>query len=58
MYNEHLSLEEAQKLIEQRMQEAEACSRQKQLGFGDSRAARWVFLLVVLLALAVVVLLF
>jgi|WetSurMetagenome_2_1015567.scaffolds.fasta_scaffold1703872_1 hypothetical protein len=58
MYNEHLSYEEAQKLIEQRMQEAEACSRQKQLGFGDSRAARWVFLLVVLLTAAIAMVLF
>ncbi len=58
MYNEHLSLEEAQKLIEERMQEAETCSRQKQLGFGDSRAARWAFVFVILLAAAAAVLLF
>jgi hypothetical protein len=54
MYNDHFSQEEAQKLIEQRMQEAETYSRQKQLGFGDSPAARWIFLLVVLLAAAAV----
>jgi hypothetical protein len=54
MYNDHLSHEEAQKLIEQRMQEAEAYNRQKQLGFGDSGAARWVFLLIVLLVAAAV----
>ncbi len=58
MYNDHLSQEEAQKLIEQRMQEAETYSRQKQLGFGDPRAARWVFLVVVLLAAAAMGLLF
>jgi hypothetical protein len=54
MYNDHLSLEEAQKLIEQRIQEAESCSRQKQLGYGDSRTERWVFLLIVLLVAATV----
>jgi hypothetical protein len=58
MYNDHLSLEEAEKLIEQRIQEAETYSHQKQLGFGDSRAARWVFLVVVLLAAAAMGLLF
>lgn len=57
MYNDHISPEEAQKLIEQRMKEAETYSRQKQLGFGDSKATRWVFVLIVLIAAAVVVLL-
>jgi hypothetical protein len=57
MYNDHISPEEAQKLIEQRMQEAETYSRQKQLGFGDSKAARWVFLLIVLIVAVVVSLL-
>jgi len=50
MYNDHMSNEEAQELIRQRMQEAETYGQQKQLGFSDSRAARWVFLLVVILA--------
>ncbi len=53
MYNDHLSPEEARELIKQRMQEAETYGLQKQLGFGDSRATRWVFLLVVILALVV-----
>jgi hypothetical protein len=57
MYNDHISPEEAQKLIEQRMQEAETYSRQKQLGFGDSKAARWVFLFIVLIVAVVVSLL-
>jgi hypothetical protein len=57
MYNDHISPEEAQKLIEQRMQEAETYSRQKQLGFGDSKAARWVFLLIILIVVVVVSLL-
>jgi hypothetical protein len=49
MYNDHISPEEAQELIRQRMQEAETYGLQKQLGFSDSRAARWVFLLIILL---------
>jgi hypothetical protein len=54
MYNDRLSLEEAQKLIEQRIQEAEACSRQKQLGYGDSRAEYRVFLLIVLISVILI----
>ena len=50
MVNDHLSHEEAQKLIEQRMKEAETYSLQKQLGFVDSRTTRWVFLLIVIVA--------
>ena len=53
MYNDHVSPEEARELIKQRMQEAETYSRQKQLGFGDSPATRWVFLLIVILAVVV-----
>jgi hypothetical protein len=49
MYNDHISQEEARELIKERMQEAETYGRQKQLGYGDSRVARWVFLLIVLL---------
>lgn len=50
MYNDYISQEEASVLIKQRAQEAESYGLQKQLGFGDSKAARWLFLLVVLLA--------
>jgi len=52
MYNDHISQEEASVLIKQRLQEAESYGLQKQLGFSDSRATRWVFLLVVILAVA------
>ena len=52
MYNDHISQEEASVLIKQRIQEAESYGLQKQLGYGDSRATRWVFLLVVILAVA------
>ena len=48
MYNDHISQEEAKELIKERMQEAETYSLQKQLGFGDSSAARWRFLLILL----------
>ena len=53
MYNDHVSPEEARELIRQRMQEAETYGLQKQLGFSDSRATRWVFLLIVILAVVV-----
>lgn len=53
MYNDHVSHEEAQELIKQRMKEAETYGHQKQLGFVDSRATRWGFLLIVILALVV-----
>ena len=58
MYNDHVSQEEASVLIKQRMKEAETYGLQKQLGFSDSRATRWVFLLVVILAVAGIGLLF
>jgi hypothetical protein len=54
MYNDHVSHEEARELIKQRAQEAESYSRQKQLGYGDSRAARWFFLLTVIIAVIVI----
>jgi hypothetical protein len=54
MYNDHISQEEAKELIKQHLQEAENYSHQKQLGYGDSRASRWVFLLVVIIAVVAV----
>ncbi len=53
MYNDRLSQEDARELIDQRMKEAETYSRQKQLGFGDSSASRWVFLLIVIVVVLV-----
>jgi hypothetical protein len=53
MYNDHVSQEEAQELIKQRMQEAETYSLQKQLGYGDSKAARWFFLFIVIITATV-----
>jgi hypothetical protein len=50
MYNDHLSPEEAKERVEQRMKEVETYSLQKQLGFGDSTATRWLLLLIVILA--------
>jgi hypothetical protein len=56
MMNDHLSHEEAQKLIEQRMKEAESYSLQKQLGFGDTKSARWIFLFIILIVAVVLTL--
>ena len=53
MYNDHISPEEARELIRQRMQEAENYGLQQQMGFSDSRATRWIFLLVVILGMVV-----
>ena len=53
MYNDHLSQEEANELIRQRMKEAETYGLQKQLGFSDSRAARWVLLLIIVMVAVV-----
>jgi hypothetical protein len=54
MYNDHLSHEEAQLLIEERRKEAETYGLQKQLGFGDSKSVRWTFLLIVIIAIVAV----
>ncbi len=53
MFNDHLSAEEARERIIQRIKEAETYSLQKRLGFGDYRIARWIFALIVLIAVAV-----
>ena len=50
MYNDHISQEEAKELIKERMKEAETYGLQKRLGFGDSSAMRWGFVLILLLA--------
>ena len=57
MYNDHVSNEEAQMLIQERRKEAETYGLQKQLGYGDSRSARWILLLVVILVSVAVILL-
>jgi len=48
MFNDRLSREEAKERIQERMREAEIYSRQKQLGYGDSGTAKWVFVLIIL----------
>ena len=50
MFHNHLA-DEARQEIERRAQEAETYSLYKRLGYGDSRAARWVLAFIVLLAL-------
>jgi hypothetical protein len=54
MFNDHLSSEAAKERIQERVKEAETYSLQKRLGYGDSRAARWIFLFVLLIVLGVV----
>jgi len=54
MFNDRLSNEEAQERIRERMKEVETYSLQKQLGYGDSKAARWIFALIILTAALVV----
>jgi len=58
MFNNHLFDEEAKVLIKQRMKEAETYSLQKGLGYGDPRAARWIFVLIILTAAVALGLLF
>ncbi len=54
MYNDHLSDQEAQQFINQRVQEVETYSALKRLGYGDNRAARWVFALIIIVVAAVI----
>ena len=58
MFNDRLSNEEAQERIRERIKEVETYSLQKRLGYGDSKAARWIFALIILTAALVVGLLF
>ena len=51
MFNNHLATEEAKQEIQRRSQEAETYSLHKRLGYGDSRAARWILAFILLLAL-------
>jgi hypothetical protein len=49
MFNHPLIHEEAKLKIQQREREAETCRWHKQLGYSDRRAARWIFLLMMLI---------
>jgi hypothetical protein len=51
MFNSNLSDEEAKQYIKQRSQEVENYVWQKQLGYGENRSARWIFILVILVVL-------
>ena len=57
MFNSPLFHEEARLKVRQREQEAEMYQWQKQLGYSDRRAARWVIILVMLLPALVILLL-
>ena len=52
MFHNHLVDEEARHEIERRAQEAEIYSLHKRLGYGDSRVARGVLALILLLVTA------
>ena len=58
MFNNHLVDEEATEKIKLRAQEAEIYRIHKQLGYDDSKTARWIFVLLVLVVAAVLVLSF
>jgi hypothetical protein len=54
MFNERLSSKEAKELIDERVKEAETYALHKRLGYGDNKAARWVFLLIVLVVVVTI----
>ena len=53
MFNNHMADEEIKERIKQHLQEAESYSLQKRLGYGDSGSARWMLVLLVVVALVV-----
>jgi len=54
MFNNQLAEEEIKERIKQRILEAETYSLQKRLGYGDSGNARWMLVLLIVVALVVV----
>jgi hypothetical protein len=54
MYNDRLSSEEANERIQQRMKEVQTYSLHKRLGYGDHAAAKWIFALIILLAVVAI----
>ena len=48
MFHNYLADGEAKQEIERRAKEAETYSLQKRLGYGDTRTARWVLALILL----------
>jgi hypothetical protein len=50
MFNDHLSLEAARERIQRRIEEVETYSLQKRLGYGDNGNAKWLFVLILLMA--------
>ena len=49
MFHNYLADEEAKQEIERRAKEAETYNLHKQLGYGDTRTARWVLALILLM---------
>jgi hypothetical protein len=54
MVNERLSDKEAKQYIDQRRQEVENLCTQKQLGYSDNNAGRWILLIIVLIVVSLV----
>ena len=55
MFNDHLLDEMAKESIQRREQEAEIYGLQSRLGYREHRAARWLFVLIVMVALLALV---
>jgi len=55
MFNEFLSTEEGKAHRQQLMEEAEIYRKHRQLGYNDSKIARWVLVLIILLAVVVII---
>jgi len=55
MFNEFLATEEGKAHRQQRMEEAETYRQHRLLGYGDYKIARWVLVLIILLAAVMVI---
>jgi hypothetical protein len=54
MFNDRLSSEAAKERIRERMREAETYGLQKRLGYEDYRMAKWIVVLIVIVAVVAV----
>jgi hypothetical protein len=50
MFNDHLSTEAARERVKRRMEEVESYSLQKRLGYGDRGSAKFLFVVIILMA--------
>lgn len=58
MFNNHLSDEMAKEYVDRREKEAETYSLHSRLGYRDNRAAQWMFVLIVVIAIIALVTIF